>query len=30
MIDLSSFLFENRYNTYNFALFKVRKVHTDS
>lgn len=21
---------KNRYNTYNFALFKVRKVHTDS
>ena len=30
MIDLSNFLFENRYNTYNFGLFKVRKVHTDS
>ena len=27
MIDLSNFLFENRYNTYNFGLFKVRKVH---
>lgn len=23
MIDLSSFLFENRYNTYNFGLFKI-------